>query len=157
VLAGLSAQVHAARAEQEAIATEQVERAPFSSSERPALLGPLWREGKAFTRAFAKQLQSHLFPRAPALAGLAVGWWIARTYTDSRWRSVLRTLGIGEGGTRVVSSETLQAMNFWLPLCAAAICAYVGDRIARSLRHRYAPPADPGSSSPQILDRPPAG
>ena len=98
------------------------------------------REGWAFVIAFVKQAQSTLIPRAPALAGLAVGWWITRTYTDSRWRSVLHRVGIGDGGTKVVSSDTLQAMNFWLPLLAAAICAYLGDRIARWFRRRYAPP-----------------
>jgi hypothetical protein len=99
------------------------------------------KESLAFGIAFVKQLQSVLLPRAPALAGLAVGWWIARTYTDSRWRSVLHRVGIGDGGTRVVSSDTLQAMSFWLPILAAAICAYAGDRIARWFRRRYETPA----------------
>jgi hypothetical protein len=80
----------------------------------------------------------------PALAGLAVGWWIAQTYTDSRWKSVLRTVGVGDGGTRVVSSDTLQAMSFWLPIFAAAICAYLGDRIARSFRRHYQTPTETG-------------
>jgi hypothetical protein len=100
------------------------------------------KESLAFGTAFWKQLTTVLFPRAPALAGLAVGWWIARTYTDSRWRSVLHRVGIGDGGTRVVSSDTLQAMSFWLPILAAAICAYAGDRIARWFRRRYETPAD---------------
>jgi hypothetical protein len=95
------------------------------------------KEGVAFAITFVKQLQTTLIPRAPALAGLVVGWWIARTYTDSRWRSLLHRVGIGDGGTRVVSSETLQAMSFWLPILAAAICAYAGDRIARWFRRRY--------------------
>ncbi|HWN83378.1 MAG TPA: hypothetical protein VNM87_14875 [Candidatus Udaeobacter sp.] len=99
------------------------------------------KEGLAFGVAFVKQLQSTLIPRAPALAGLAVGWWIARTYTDSRWRSVLHRIGFGDGGTKVVSSDTLQAMHFWLPILAAAICAYLGDRIARRFRRRYEPSA----------------
>ena len=99
------------------------------------------KEGLAFAITFVKQLQTTLIPRAPALAGLVVGWWIARTYTDSRWRSILHRVGIGDGGTRVVSSETLQAMSFWLPILAAAICAYAGDRIARWFRRRYETPA----------------
>ena len=36
-----------------------------------------------------------------------------------------------------MSSDTLQAMNFWLPILAAALCAYLGDRIARSFRRHY--------------------
>jgi hypothetical protein len=132
-----------ARADEGARAAQQAGR--YGAGERvPAVLGALPQEGKAFGLAFVKQLQSQLFPRVPALAGLAVGWWIARTYTDSRWRSVLRSIGIGDGGTRVVDSDTLQAMNFWLPLLAAAICAYLGDRIARSIRRHYQAPSESG-------------
>ena len=76
-----------------------------------------------------EQLRSHLFPKAPALVGMAVGWWIANTYTDSRLRSALHSIGIGSGGTRVVSGSTYRAMSFWLPLLAAGLCAYVGARL----------------------------
>jgi hypothetical protein len=92
-----------------------------------------------FGRALLGQLRSQLLPRAPALAGLAVGWWIANTYTDSHFRSVLRSVGIGQGGTRVVSSATYDAMRFWLPLLAAALCAYLGDRIANHYRKPLPP------------------
>jgi hypothetical protein len=96
-------------------------------------------ESLGFGRAVLVQLRSHLLPKAPALAGLAVGWWIARTYTDSHLQSVLRSLGIGKGGTRVVSSSTYEAMRFWLPLLAAALCAYLGERLAA----HYAPSREP--------------
>jgi hypothetical protein len=76
-----------------------------------------------------EQLRSHLLPKAPALVGMAVGWWIADTYTDSHIRSALRTIGIGSGGTHVVSGSTYRAMTFWLPLLAAAVCAYAGERL----------------------------
>lgn len=116
---------------------------PATTSAPPSarLSSGVAKESLAFAITFVKQLQSVLLPRAPALAGLAVGWWIARTYTDSRWRSLLHRVGIGDGGTRVVSSDTLQAMSFWLPILAAAICAYAGDRIARWFRRRYETPA----------------
>jgi hypothetical protein len=61
---------------------------------------------------------------------MVVGWWIATTYTDSHVRSMLRSVGIGSGGTRVVSGSTYKAMSFWMPLLAAALCAYLGERIA---------------------------
>jgi hypothetical protein len=83
----------------------------------------------SFGRVVGQQLRSHLLPKTPALAGLAVGWWIANTYTDSHLRSALRSIGIGSGGTRVVSSSTYEAMTFWLPLLAAALCAYAGERV----------------------------
>jgi hypothetical protein len=86
-------------------------------------------EVRGFTGAVWGQLRSHLFPKAPALVGLAVGWWIADTYTDSHVRSALRTVGIGSGGTQVVSGSTYRAMSFWLPLLAAALCGYVGERL----------------------------
>jgi hypothetical protein len=82
-----------------------------------------------FGRAVARQLRSQVFPKAPALVGLAVGWWVANTYTDSHLRSALRSIGIGSGGTRVVSSSTYETMSFWLPLLAAALCAYIGEKI----------------------------
>jgi len=78
-----------------------------------------------------------MIPRASALAGLAAGWWVTHTYTTSRPRSLLSSLGIGSGGTHVVSSDTYQSMRFWLPLLAAAVCAYLGDRLARWIRQRY--------------------
>jgi hypothetical protein len=93
-------------------------------------------EAARFGRAFWAQLRPAILPKAPALAGLAVGWWIANTYTDSRWKSLARSIGIGSGGTHVVSAETYRAMSFWLPLLAAAVCAYLGDRIAAAWRKR---------------------
>jgi hypothetical protein len=96
--------------------------------------GALPEEAVRFGRAFWHQLRPAILPKAPALAGLAVGWWIANTYTDSRWKSVARSIGIGSGGTTVVSGETYRAMRFWLPLLAAAVCAYLGERIAEALR-----------------------
>ena len=103
----------------------------FGPVEGPA---PLWagraqHEARSFSLAVWGQLRGHLFPKLPALAGMAVGWWIANTYTDSRVRSVLRSVGIGSGGTHVVDASTYRAMTFWLPLFAAALCAYAGERI----------------------------
>jgi len=91
-------------------------------------------EGEHFGGAVWIQLRSQLMPKAPALAGMAVGWWITSTYTDSHARSILRSVGIGHGGTHVVSGSTYKAMQFWLPLLAAAMCAYVGQRIAAAVR-----------------------
>lgn len=94
----------------------------------------LAEEAGRFGRTFWNQLRPTIFPKAPALAGLTVGWWIANTYTDSRWKSLARSIGIGSGGTTVVSGDTYRAMRFWLPLLAAAICAYAGERIVAAMR-----------------------
>lgn len=101
-----------------------------SATAPPAWSATVVKEATGFGRAVGVQLRSNFIPKAPALAGLAVGWWVANTYTDSHLRSTLRSIGIGSGGTRVVSSSTYDAMQLWLPLLAAALCAYLGERIA---------------------------
>ncbi|MBA3258196.1 MAG: hypothetical protein H0T68_01865 [Gemmatimonadales bacterium] len=103
--------------------------APFGGTALPAWSARVRSETAGFGRAVARQLRSHFMPKTPALAGLVVGWWIVNTYTDSHLRSTLRSIGIGSGGTRVVSSSTYEAMSFWLPLLAAALCAYLGERV----------------------------
>jgi hypothetical protein len=104
--------------------------APLDGRALPAWTARAGAEAAGIGRAIVAQLRSHLLPKAPALAGMVVGWWIANTYTDSHMRSVLRSVGIGSGGTRVVSGSTYKAMSFWMPLLAAALCAYLGERIA---------------------------
>jgi hypothetical protein len=110
--------------------------APFGGSAQPDWNRGAALEAAGLARAIAGQLRSALLPKAPALAGMAVGWWIADTYTDSHVRSALRSIGIGSGGTHVVSGSTFKAMSFWLPLLAAAVCAYAGERLVRYYRTR---------------------
>jgi hypothetical protein len=38
----------------------------------------------------------------------------------------------------VVSADTYRAMSFWLPILAAAVCAYLGNRLAGYIGRRYA-------------------
>jgi hypothetical protein len=136
----LAEAVRSARAEMASVAAERTLRlAPSGGRVWPAWAGAVADEGKAFGRALIKQMHGQLLPRASALAGLAAGWWVTHTYTDSRPRSVLRSLGIGSGGTHVVSGDTYRTMRFWLPILAAAILAYLGDRIARWVQQRYQP------------------
>jgi hypothetical protein len=103
--------------------------ASYGGSAIPAVAVRAGEEAAGFGRAVARQLRSQFLPKAPALVGLAVGWWVANTYTDSHLRSALRSIGIGSGGTRVISSSSYDAMSFWLPLLSAALCAYLGERI----------------------------
>jgi hypothetical protein len=110
--------------------------APFGGTAFPGWSARAAVEAAGLGRAIGRQLRSHFLPKAPAVVGLAVGWWIANTYTDSHLRSALRSVGIGSGGTRVVNSSTLEAMNFWLPLLAAAVCAYLGERVGAFYRER---------------------
>jgi hypothetical protein len=105
-----------------------------------AVAGHLGRELVALGRPLTQELRGRLLPRAPALAGLAVGWWIASTFTDSGFLATLHALGIGRGPRRRVSGETLRAMQFWLPLLAAAACSYLSSRAGALVRARYQPP-----------------
>jgi hypothetical protein len=126
-------EVQAIRAELARAESERVRRLGVARP-LPAWAHRVRHEGKHFGGALWSQLRSQLMPKAPALAGMAVGWWITSTYTDSHARSILRSVGIGHGGTHVVSGSTYKAMQFWLPLLAAAACAYAGQRIAAAMR-----------------------
>ena len=136
----LAEAIRGARAERATAMAERTRRLEaFDNRAVPRWLGWIAEEGKALGQSLVKQLRGQLLPRASALAGLAAGWWVAHTYTDSRPRSLLRSIGIGHGGTHVVSGDTYRALSFWLPIAAAAVCAYLGDRIARWVRSRYQP------------------
>lgn len=154
----LSDAVRSARAESAAIAAERARLLePFGGQAYPAWAGVAIAELTAFARAVATQLRSQIVPRSSAVAGLAAGWWVTHTYTDSRPRALLRSLGIGSGGSHLVRSETYHSMRFWLPLLAAAVCAYLGDRLARWIQQRYHPhPAPSHNRSPEATTRLPA-
>lgn len=134
---GASAALAGSRAALERLRQERERRlAGFGGTAHPAWGAAAVAESAGLGRAILVQLRSTVLPKGPALAGLAVGWWIANTYTDSHLRSALRSIGIGQGGTHVVSGSTLKAMNFWLPLLAAAVCAYLGERVGAFYRGR---------------------
>jgi len=117
---------------------------PFGGSALPNWFPHLHRESTVLGRALWLQFKPNVLPRGSALAGLAVGWWLANTYTDSQFRSVLQSLGIGGGGKRVVSGDSYKAMMFWLPMLGAAVFAYLADRAHFLVQRRYSrttPPA----------------
>ena len=127
----LEREVAAVRA---ALARVRAERerwvAPYGRSALPRWTSGAGREAVGFARAVGRQLRGQMLPKLPAIAGLVVGWWVANTYTDSHLKSAMRSLGLGSGGTRVVNSSTYETMHFWLPLLAAALCAYLGERVS---------------------------
>src|SRR5205814_5585187 len=99
------------------------------------------REVQHFSKFVWKEANLRLVPRLPALVGLGVGWWIAQTFTDSEFSATLHSWGLGDGPRYAVESGTLRAMNFWLPLLAAAVASYAGSRLAAAIKARYAKPA----------------
>ena len=134
---GIAGELVAVRGRLAAVTAERKRwGAPFGGRALPSWTERAGAEAVVFGCAVVAQLRAHLLPKAPAIVGLTVGWWIANTYTDSHLRSVARSLGIGSGGTRVVSSSTYEAMSFWLPLLAAAMCAYLGERLGAYYRER---------------------
>ncbi len=112
---------------------------PYGGAALPPLLRHAGREGAALGLVLWSHLRAQLLPRIPALAGLAVGWWFASTFTDSSFTATLHSLGIGHGPKRALRAETHQALSFWLPLGAASVCSYLGSRAAALIRARYGP------------------
>lgn len=133
-----------ARARIRAILEERTQALePYGRSALPSWAPDLGRESTVLGRAFWLQLRPNVLPRASALVGLAVGWWLADTYTDSHLKSVLSSLGLGRGGKRVVSGETYRTMMFWLPILAAGLFAYLADRAHLLIQRRYTRPTPP--------------
>jgi len=131
-----------ARARLSALVTERAALlAPFGGSAWPDWMHGAGREISALAAAFFRVLRGQFVPRLPAVAALAAGWWVAATFTDSQLLATLHSWGIGQGPRWAVSSESFDAMRFWFPIAAAAVCSYLGNRFAGSIRARYAPPA----------------
>lgn len=111
--------------------------AAYDGHALPDWLAAALRELANFVGFMWDQLTRKFFVRAPALAGLLVGWWIARRYTGSTHGTVLANLGLSD--KQAVDADTLKQMEFWLPLTAGALCAYVSWVIARRVQNKYAP------------------
>ena len=125
---------------------------PFGGSLLPDWTIAVGREASALSSAFARVLGNQFVPRLPALAGLAAGWWVTSTFTDSHLVATLHSWGIGDGPRLAVSTETLESMRFWVPIAAAAICSYLANRFAAKVRARYTlPPArNPQRGFPEL-------
>ena len=122
---------------------------PFGGSLLPEWTVALGREMSAFGASVVRVLGNQFIPRLPALAGMVAGWWVTSTFTDSSFAAALHSWGIGDGPRWAVSSETFERLQFWLPIAAAAICSYLGNRFAKRLRERYTlPPPDARGTGP---------
>ena len=81
-----------------------------------------------------------MLPRLPALAGMAAGYWVTRTFTDSRVENFFSQLGLHHSRRHFISSERMTRLHFWLPLLAGAACSYLSSRLGAFIRNRYAVP-----------------
>lgn len=127
-----------ARAKLSALVTEQAALLePFGGSLLPDWTVTVAREVSAFASAVVRVLGSQFVPRLPALAGMGAGWWVTSTFTDSHLEATLHAFGIGSGPRHLVSTEMLTQLQLWVPIGAAAVCAYLGSRIAAKVRARY--------------------
>lgn len=132
---------------------------PYGGQALPSWMHTVARELSGLVAATARELQGKLVPRLPALGGLAAGWWVTHTFTDSHVDAALSHLGLRHGGTHVVSSERLERMSFWLPLLVGATCSYLSSRFSGFVHRRYASPlappvlapADPQAASTVLL------
>lgn len=111
--------------------------APFGGVALPRACHWVARELALFIRFTVRELKNRFLPRLPVLVGLAVGWWVAHTFTDSRTPGLLRLLGFGRTSKHYVPSATFKAMSLWLPLLSSVVCAYLADRVGALIRHRY--------------------
>lgn len=117
--------------------------APFGGVALPRACHWVARELALFIRFTVRESKNRFLPRLPVLAGLAVGWWIAHTFTHSRTPGLLRLLGFGRTGKHYVPSAMFKAMSFWLPLLASVVCAYLADRVGALIRRRYRSASEP--------------
>ena len=132
-LAARARTLHAAAEAADANRRRELERLGRSWIVFTALLAEIVVLGKAVLR----QLRNRV-PTVPSIAGMAVGWWFASSFTDSSFSATLHSLGVGSGPIHAVRAETYSAMQFGLPLAAAAFCSYAGTRVSDWFARRYA-------------------
>ena len=124
--------------------------APYGGQALPGWMHAIGREFLVLVAIVVAELRGKLLPRLPALGGLAAGWWITHTFTDSHVDATLSHLGLRHGGSRVVSSERLQQMSFWLPLLVGGTCSYLSARFSSFIQQRYAPLPEPAPSAVRV-------
>jgi hypothetical protein len=89
-------------------------------------------EGRRLGEDLLAGLCAWLTPRAPPLTAMALGWWITSRYTESHIRTIMKSLGLSlsRRGTHLVSASTdTLLIEHGLPLLAAVLCAYLGNRV----------------------------
>jgi hypothetical protein len=137
-LAAARARARAARERRELLL------APHGGKPLPPWAAALALEVPKFALYVVKELRTKFLPRLPVIAAMIATWWITRVFTDSRAETWLNELGLRDGASWKVSSETLERLRFWVPLLAAATCGWVTEYLGRRIHARY------GRAQPQL-------
>ncbi len=151
--AGLAEEIARQRSDFKAAEAERLRLlAPWGGKALPVWADGALKEGVAAGTAIGREARVRLVPRLPGLVGLAAGWWVAHAFTASYWDRLTDGLGLRSGGPTVVSADAYRSLQFWVPLLAAAICAYLGSRLSAFVEKRYsrqpAPEAPPRTQGP---------
>jgi len=115
--------------------------APYGGAALPPAVAKGAREAGHLSKTILRDVRGALVPKLPAVVGMAAGWWVANTFTDSSFSATLHSWGIGEGPRYAVTTDHYELMHRWLPIVAAAICSYAGSRLGALVRARYQPDA----------------
>jgi hypothetical protein len=114
--------------------------APYQGSLLPAWMAEAVKDTRPLMHHILEQFTRRLFLRVPAIGALLAGWWLVHTYTDSTFESIQHNLGLG--GRAHMSPGLLKFLRFFVPLLAAAVCAYAVNIIAVMVQRKYALPAE---------------
>jgi hypothetical protein len=94
----------------------------------------LGNELRTFAGFLRVELKNRIFLRLPALAAMAMAWWLAHAYAESRLAEVVEDfLGLRHGLSEVARDR----LAFWLPLFTAALVAYGLHKLTRHVRRIY--------------------
>jgi hypothetical protein len=115
--------------------------APYGGAALPPVVAKGAREAGHLSKTILGGVRGALIPKLPTVVGMAVGWWIANTFTDSSFSATLHSWGIGEGPRYAVTTDQYELMHRWMPIVAAAVCSYAGSRLGALIRARYQPDA----------------
>lgn len=110
---------------------------PYDGKPLPPWAAALMIEAPKFTLYVVKELRSKFLPRLPVVAAMLATWWITRMFTDSQAETWMTQLGLRDGASWKVSSETMERLRFWVPLLAAATCGWATEYLGRRIHARY--------------------
>lgn len=110
--------------------------APHDGEPLPRWLGTVAGESMHLLEALREQLERKFLLRLPALVAALAAWWLTRNYTSSSSIEALVHDVTGHGRAGLADS-TLERLQFWLPLLAAALTVYLSKAASRYVQRRY--------------------